>query len=197
MKKNRAGVYASAACGALIAFQAHGVNLEARFEVSTDRSRGPQKNSEVFKSGSAGSFGQEPAAGAGNSRLPALIASAVGSAARGEWDGEGALQVSEDVVMHAHDLASLLPSDMPDPDVYITDAGSISFDWDKTAKAQLSIMILAAGGIAFASYLRGNRAHGAFAFDDTGRLPEEIGLAIQKWKAFDSARPGAIGPRAI
>jgi hypothetical protein len=197
MKGNTVSVYTTAACGALFAFQAHGVNLYsgARFEARTDRTRSSQRHRETSVQQAVGWFTQATAPADDAGRLAALITAAVAAAANGDWEGCGNFRVADDVVTRAYDLATLLPTGLPDPDVYVMESGGISFDWAKTTKAQLSVMVLAEGGIAFASYLRGNRAHGAFAFDP-GQLPEEIDLALQKWSAFDPSRLGAIGPRA-
>ena len=57
-------------------------------------------------------------------------------------------------------LFELLPADLPDADPYLSNAGSISFDWDEDPSNSLSLMLQPDGRVGFAAYFDGARFSG-------------------------------------
>lgn len=74
----------------------------------------------------------------------------------------------------------LLPDELLNADVYISDKGSIVFDWEEDSQNQLSIMLQDNNRIGYSAYLKGDRTNGSTAFNNAS-LPEEINLFCKKW----------------
>jgi len=111
-----------------------------------------------------------------------LIDSAANEAAEDGWDGPGTFAVDAKTRVRAHLVASMLPAELPEPDVSVTPSGSISFDWYKGAESLFSIMVPRTGGVSFAAYFSGDRLNGAMNLV-ADRLPSEIVAAAERWIA--------------
>lgn len=98
------------------------------------------------------------------------------------WDGQGAHPLRQDALDRFFCLARLLPPELPLPEIGATPSGSISVDWENGSDWLLSLILSAGDQISFAAYYKGARTHGSFPFFPE-RLPEEIGLAFQRWLA--------------
>jgi hypothetical protein len=84
-------------------------------------------------------------------------------------------------------LVRLLPSELPATDPYISEAGSICFDWDDNPLCQLSILLQDKQQIAFAAYFRGERIHGSARFFGT-QLPYGLLDLARRWSQLRSRR---------
>ena len=84
------------------------------------------------------------------------------------WDGEGALAVSEAAVNVALVLADKLPDDIDDPDVSATPHGEVDFDWMEGRCAMLTISIDSDGTLAWAALFDEYRSRGTARW--TGEL---------------------------
>lgn len=93
---------------------------------------------------------------------------------------QSAIQPSESSKENFSALLSLLPSQFPVTDPYVSQCGSIVLDWDFDPQYQLSIMLKDRDQIAFAAYLSGERVHGSTAFA-ASVLPDALGLIARKW----------------
>lgn len=111
------------------------------------------------------------------------------AAARTEgWDGPGSAAVSRSAAESARKLIAMIPPLMEAPDITVLPTGSISFDWDKGTKAQLALLALKEGGMAFALYLNGSRYSGTVPLDREV-FPPLVLAAIQEWDAVGTRSP--------
>lgn len=77
-------------------------------------------------------------------------------------------------------LLQLLPAELPITDPYVTDAGSISLDWDDEPSAQFALLLKDGGQIAFAAYFSGEKVNGSTRFSGL-QLPESLLDAAHRW----------------
>lgn len=77
-------------------------------------------------------------------------------------------------------LLALLPAEMPPTDPYVSQTGSICFDWDFNPRCQLSIILKDKDQIAYAAYFSGERVHGSSRFSSLG-LPEGLAAIAKRW----------------
>lgn len=89
--------------------------------------------------------------------------------------------VSAETVENALRFQTLLPADMPPAEAYISQFGSICFDWDENKENILSVMIQKDRRIGFAAYFSGDRVHGTMAFVN-GAIPDQMALAVTRWR---------------
>lgn len=77
-------------------------------------------------------------------------------------------------------LLQLLPAELPLTDPYVSESGSICFDWDFDSRFQLSLLLKDKNQIAYAAYFSGEKVHGSSHF--SGReLPEGLAYAAKRW----------------
>lgn len=88
------------------------------------------------------------------------IGAAAAEGGEENWDGEGARAVSGMTADIARELARLLPSDVPKPDVCATPHGEIDFDWTIERGLGLTISVGPEGDIAFAGIFHGAKLSG-------------------------------------
>lgn len=74
----------------------------------------------------------------------------------------------------------LLPADLPVTDPYVSESGSICFDWDFDPQCQLSVLLKDKNQIAFAAYFSGEKVHGSTRFS-SHELPEILATMAKRW----------------
>jgi len=80
------------------------------------------------------------------------------------WDGYGALSVSENSLENAKNLVRILPTDIPLPEIEVDPDGEVSFDWYNDADDVFSVSIGETGKLAFAGMFGRNEVHGVEHF---------------------------------
>ena len=88
------------------------------------------------------------------------------------WDGYGALAVSEEACANAGRFLRSLPTTYPAPDVAADPDGEIDVTWDYGPKATFSVSIGTDGWLAYAGLFGGNQTFGKEWFSD--EIPEAI-----------------------
>jgi hypothetical protein len=77
-------------------------------------------------------------------------------------------------------LFELLPSDLPEIDPYLSNVGSISFDWDEDPSNSLSLMLQPDGRVGFAAYFAGARFSGISTLSAVPFRRDVLPL-VQRW----------------
>ncbi len=92
------------------------------------------------------------------------------------WDGEGAASANPDSFAHALKLLALLPSWVPNPDIYVDPDGEMCFEWDSGRRSVFSISIGRDGTLTYAGLFGSAKQHGVEPFIDEipGNLLENI-----------------------
>lgn len=88
------------------------------------------------------------------------------------WDGYGAVPVSEDTVRNARAFLRALPAGIPVPSLGAEPDGSITMDWHRAPRHMLSVSVGTDGGLVFAALLGPTRIYGTEAFH--GEPPKRI-----------------------
>lgn len=86
---------------------------------------------------------------------------------RADWDGYGAVAISEDAYEEAKKIINLLPSSIPVPEILAEPTGDIGFEWHKGEGQVFAISVRGKNLIFFAGLNAGNKVHGSEYFEDT------------------------------
>jgi Arc/MetJ-type ribon-helix-helix transcriptional regulator len=92
--------------------------------------------------------------------------------ASSNWDGHGALAVSEATVAQARRYLDALPGSVPTPSLGAEPDGDITFEWHHSQDRNLSVSITSGGLLHYAALLGSGKAYGTEAFD--GEIPQAI-----------------------
>ena len=120
--------------------------------------------------------------GAGrNARRESLkreLYSLLGEAGKENWDGEGALALSEVTVAIAMDLVDRLPLYTTKPEVAATPHGEVDFDWVIDRETMLTVSVCPSKEIAFAGLFHGARLNGSEPW--SGFLPHFVNCCLER-----------------
>jgi len=108
--------------------------------------------------------------------LQALL-SAYSKAQFTNWDGDGGAAVAETTLQFAMQLLALLPSRIPQPEIYPEPDGEIAFEWDNGRRRVFSISVGRDGTLTYAGLMGGNRMNGIDYL--TNRLPVAIRAGLE------------------
>ena len=93
--------------------------------------------------------------------------------AAGNWDGYGALPISQTTYDEALRFINALPSWLPTPEIVPEPSGDIGFEWNFGKNRVLAASVNGTNRIAYAGLLgTGNKAHGTEVFD--GSIPQAL-----------------------
>jgi hypothetical protein len=91
----------------------------------------------------------------------------------GNWDGYGALPVSQATYDEAVRFLNALPSWLPTPEIVPEPSGDIGFEWNFGKNRVLAASVNGTNRITYAGLLgTGNKAHGTEVFD--GSIPQAL-----------------------
>jgi hypothetical protein len=91
----------------------------------------------------------------------------------GNWDGYGALPISEATYDEAVRFLNALPSWLPTPEIVPEPSGDIGFEWNFGKNRVLAASVDGTNRITYAGLLgTGNKAHGTEVFD--GSIPQTL-----------------------
>lgn len=107
-------------------------------------------------------------------KIKAYLADAVNEA-----KGQG-LVPAISAVGNVDRLLQLLPSEFPVTDPYISESGSICFDWDEDPENQFSILLKEGNKISYAAYFSGEKVNGAADFSRID-LPKSLLESAKRW----------------
>ena len=88
------------------------------------------------------------------------------------WDGYGALPVSQDALRNSLLFLQSLPLGVPPPSIGAEPDGAITLEWHCSARRTLSVSVNAGDELHFAALVGPNRVYGTEAF--FGEAPEPI-----------------------
>ena len=94
------------------------------------------------------------------------------------WDGEGGLAVTREIVSVAQKFVDKLPNHLGKPDVAATPQGEIDFDWVINPDVMLTVSIGPSNEIAFAGLFHGARLNGGEPW--TGILPQFVDCCFKR-----------------
>jgi predicted DNA-binding antitoxin AbrB/MazE fold protein len=89
-----------------------------------------------------------------------------------DWDGYGALAVSQDVLVNGRRFLETLPQDLPAPSIGAEPDGALTMEWHCSERRTLSISVSSGEELHFAGLFGSNRVYGTEAF--LGRVPKAI-----------------------
>jgi len=82
------------------------------------------------------------------------------------WDGEGAAPADLLSYEYAQSFLLMLPSWVPNPDVFVDPDGEICFEWDKGRRVVFSVSIGRDGTLTYAGLFGATKRHGVEPFVD-------------------------------
>lgn len=88
------------------------------------------------------------------------------------WDGYGAVPVSQEAFRHAYRFLEALPLGTPAPSVGAEPDGHITFEWYQSPRRTLSVSISPEGELHYAALLGLKKAYGTEPF--FGEAPKDI-----------------------
>ncbi len=88
------------------------------------------------------------------------------------WDGYGALPVSEEAYWVAHDLLEALPLGTPAPSVGAEPDGDLTFEWYRSPHRVLSVSVGPRGELHYSALVGSSKAYGTETF--LGEVPRVI-----------------------
>lgn len=91
---------------------------------------------------------------------------------RADWDGFGAMPVSDDTLRNAYQLLESLPLGCPAPSVGAEPDGHLTLEWHRGPRRTLSVSVTPDGELHYAALIGPNRAYGTEAF--FGEAPDAI-----------------------
>jgi len=97
------------------------------------------------------------------------------------WDGFGALPVSQETLRHAYVLLETLPLGFPAPSIGAEPDGQLTLEWYRSPRRTLSLSVDPVGDLHYAAIFGPNRAFGTEAFFD--EIPTSILQLIQRLDA--------------
>lgn len=74
----------------------------------------------------------------------------------------------------------LLPAELPVTDPYVSESGSICFDWDEDPESQFSILLKSENKISYAAYFSGEKVNGSAEFSRVD-LPKSLLESAKRW----------------
>ena len=89
-----------------------------------------------------------------------------------DWDGYGALAVSQDVLLNGRRFLESLPPDLPAPSIGAEPDGALTMEWQCSERRTLSISVSSGEELHFAGLFGSNRVYGTEAF--LGQIPKPI-----------------------
>lgn len=111
-------------------------------------------------------------------QIRSLILRKAKDASRPDWDGEGASPIDYYALRFAMLLAKSLPSGLGIPDVYVEPEGEIGFEWARSPREILEIVVGARGRIHYASLIGTERHYGSVPIHHG--IPEEVIRRIRR-----------------
>ena len=94
------------------------------------------------------------------------------------WDGFGAIAVSQETLRNAYCVLESLPAGFPPPSIGAEPDGAITLEWHCSARRTLSVSVDDSGDLHYAALLGPNRQFGTEVFD--GELPEKLQAIISE-----------------
>jgi hypothetical protein len=88
------------------------------------------------------------------------------------WDGFGAVPVTQDTLRNAYILLESLPLGFPAPSISAEPDGDLTLEWHRSARRTLSVSVTADGDLHYAALLGASRVYGTEAFFD--EIPDAI-----------------------
>jgi hypothetical protein len=95
-----------------------------------------------------------------------------------DWDGYGAVPVSNDALAKARDFIAAFPPNLPAPEVSASASGEVLFDWIQNQDRMVTVAIDGDGKVSFASVNGGASSHGSYIF--TGLFDPRIDARIRE-----------------
>lgn len=89
-----------------------------------------------------------------------------------DWDGFGALPVSQDTLGNAYKFLESLPLGCPAPSVGAEPDGQLTLEWHRGPRRTLSLSVTPEGDLHYAALVGPNRVYGTEAF--FGDAPDAI-----------------------
>jgi hypothetical protein len=99
------------------------------------------------------------------------------SASTPNWDGEGADAVAHSTCEYATQFLGLLPSRIPEPEIYAESDGEIAFEWDLGPRRVVSVSVGRDGTLTFAGLMGTRKVSGVDTL--TTRLPASIRAVLE------------------
>jgi hypothetical protein len=100
------------------------------------------------------------------------LAEAYKSSAVGNWDGYGAKPIDPGSCLKAIRFSTLLPMNIPIPDISIDTDGEARFEWYRGPRQVFSVAVRNDGQLAYAGLFGANKAYGAEYLGD--ELPNTL-----------------------
>ncbi|MCH8043315.1 MAG: hypothetical protein IID44_06310 [Planctomycetes bacterium] len=88
------------------------------------------------------------------------------------WDGFGAMPVTQETLRNAYILLESLPLGFPAPSISAEPDGDLTLEWHRSARRTLSVSVTADGYLHYAALLGASRVYGTEAFFD--EIPDAI-----------------------
>jgi len=88
------------------------------------------------------------------------------------WDGYGAVSITNETFWQAYHFLSALPFGFPTPSVGAEPDGHLTFEWHRSSRRTLSISISPEGELHYAALLGSSKAYGTEPF--SGTVPKII-----------------------
>jgi hypothetical protein len=95
-----------------------------------------------------------------------------------DWDGCGAVPVSNDALTKARDFIAAFPPDLPVPEVSASTSGEVLFDWIQNQDRMVTVAINGDARVSFASINGETSNHGSYIF--TGLFDPRIHARIRE-----------------
>ena len=118
--------------------------------------------------------------GAGNDAFRNLCA-VVEESRFPNWDGYGALRVSEEAFMYACHFLRTMPLGTPAPEVGVEPDGDLTFEWHRSWYRTLSVSVSPDGNLHYSALIGPNKVYGTEAF--LGDIPQTILDLIRRIRA--------------
>jgi len=89
-----------------------------------------------------------------------------------DWDGFGAVPVTQDVLRSTYCILQSLPLEFPAPSIGAEPDGSLTLEWHRSPRRTLSVSVSPDSYLYYAALIGASREHGAMPHFD--ELPEAI-----------------------
>jgi predicted DNA-binding antitoxin AbrB/MazE fold protein len=89
-----------------------------------------------------------------------------------DWDGYGALAVSQDALLNGRRFLESLPPDLPAPSIGVEPDGALTMEWHCSERRTLSVSVSTGEELHFAGLFGSNRVYGTETF--LGQIPKPI-----------------------
>lgn len=94
------------------------------------------------------------------------------------WDGLGAVPVTQPTVLQASSFLAALPGDVPEPSIGAEPDGDVTLEWYCSPRQTLSVSVTSTGDLHYAALLGASKAYGTEQF--SGTVPQIILDLIQR-----------------